>query len=409
MASADQVRALFPILGRSVGGRRLVYLDNAATTQKPLPVLQALTDFYEKHYSNVHRGIHALAEEATAMFEEARRKVARFVNAPSERGVVFTRNCTEAINLVAQAWGRASLREGDEVLLTLMEHHSNIVPWQLVAASTGARLRYAGIDGEGRLDLEDLASKLSARTRMVSLTHVSNVLGTVNPVAEVVRMAREVGALVLVDGAQAVAHLATDFQALGCDFYTFSGHKMFGPSGIGVLVARPELLEEMPPFLGGGEMISDVWLEGATWNEIPWKFEAGTPAIAEAVALGAAVDFLQGIGLERIAAHEEALIAAALSGLEEMEGVRVYGPRSVRDRTAVLSFNIEGVHPHDTGTLLDQEGIAVRAGHHCAKPLMRHLGVPATARASFAIYNTMEDVEDLVRAVEKARKFFTGR
>jgi len=409
-----RIRADFPLLAREVNGRPLVYLDSAATSQKPRHVIAALDDFYQRCNSNVHRGIHTLAQEATDAYEGARAKVARFVNAPETSCVVFTRNCTEAVNLVAYSWARRTLGPGDEILVTQMEHHSNLVPWQMAAADSGAALRHIPVTGAGELDLTALDSLLTPRTRLVALTGLSNVLGTRVDLAPVVSAARAAGALVLVDGAQLVPHGPVDFQAIGADFLAFSGHKMLGPTGVGVLVARPDLLDRMHPFLGGGEMIVDVTLERADWKEPPWKFEAGTPPIAEAVALGAAVDYLVSIGMHAVREHERELARRAVPALESVEGLILYGPRDPDRRGAVFSFNVgDGVggiiHPHDVGTVLDAEGIAVRAGHHCAKPLMRRFNVPAMCRASCYLYNTADDIDALIRAVERARDFFLGR
>ena len=401
-----QLRQDFPILSRSVHGRPLIYLDNAATTQKPRAVIEAEADVYRLYNANVHRAIHALGEEATAAYEAARGKVASFIGAADARGVVFVRNATEALNLVAWAWGRRRLRPGDEVLLTPMEHHSNLVPWQLVAAETGAKLRFIPLTPTGTLDLEALGRDglLGARTRLVSVTAASNVLGTLTPVERLCAAAHAVGALAVVDAAQSVPHLPVDVAALGCDFLAFSGHKMYGPLGIGVLWGRPELLEETEPFMGGGEMILRVDLECSTWNEIPYRFEAGTPNVAGAVGLAAAVDYLQQCGMEAVATHEAHLTDHALDLLGHLPGVHIYGPPAPRG--AVVAFNLEGVHPHDLAQLLDRDGVAVRAGHHCAQPLMRQLGVAATARASFALYNTEAEIDALGRSILRAREFF---
>ncbi len=399
------VRRDFPVLHQEVHGHPLVYLDNAASSQKPLRVIEAIDAYYRRYNANVHRGIHKLSEEATTAYEEARQKVARFINARSPKEVVFTRNATESINLVAYSWGRANIREGDEILLTEMEHHSNLVPWQLLAQEKGARLRFIPVTDDGLLDLDALDTLLTERTKLVSVVHMSNVLGTINPVAEIVHRAHEVGALVLLDGAQSVPHLKVDVQALDCDFLAFSGHKMCGPTGIGVLYGKREILEAMPPFLGGGDMIREVHLEWSTWNSLPWKFEAGTPSIAQGIGLGYAVDYLTEIGMEAIHAHEQEVTAYALSRLSEIPGITLYGPPA-KLRGGVVSFTLEGVHPHDIATILDAEGVAIRAGHHCAQPLMRRLGVVATARASFYLYNTCEEVDALVRAVEKAKQIF---
>ncbi len=401
------LRSDFPILSRTVHGRPLVYLDNAATTQKPVVVIEAEADVYRRYNANVHRAIHTLGEEATAAYEAARAKIATFIGAPDVRGVVFVRNATEALNLVAWAWGRRRLRPGDEVLLTPMEHHSNLVPWQLVAAETGAKLRFIPLLPGGELDQGALARDglLNERTRIVAVTHASNVLGTITRVAEICAAARAAGALCVVDAAQSVPHLPLDVTAIGCDFLAFSGHKMYGPLGIGVLWGRPERLEETEPFFGGGEMILRVELECSTWNEIPYKFEAGTPNVAGAVGLAAAVDYLRACGgMEAIAAHEARLTAHALEVLRDLPGVTVYGPPA--PRAALAAFNVAGVHPHDLAQFLDRDGIAVRAGHHCAQPLMRHLGVVATARASFSLYNTPAEIDTLRDSILRAREFF---
>ncbi|MFO7311171.1 MAG: cysteine desulfurase [Bacillota bacterium] len=400
---ARALRKDFPVLDQLVNGRPLVYLDSAATAQKPRPVIEAVRRFFEEYNANVHRAIHALGERATAEYEEARRKVARFINAPSERTVVFTKNATESINLVAYSWARARLKPGDEILISPIEHHSNLVPWQLAARATGASLRFFPVTEDGRLRLDNLDELFTDRTRLVAVTHVSNVLGTIVPVETIVAAARRVGAVVLVDGAQSVPHMPVDVQALGCDFFAFSGHKMGAPTGIGVLYGREELLEAMDPFLGGGDMISSVRLLTSEWADLPYKFEAGTPPIAEAIGLGAAIDYLTGIGMDRIHAYERQLTSYARERLEQIPGVTIYGPR---ERGGLLTFNVDDIHPHDLATVLDQHGIAVRAGHHCAQPVMEWLGVPATARASFWLYNTEEDVDRLVEGLWAAKEFF---
>ncbi len=406
MLDPARLRDDFPLLLRRVHGKPLVYLDNAATSQKPRSVLDAERRYYEFSNANVHRGIHALAEEATALYEGARQKVAGFIHAAEAREIVFTKNATEAINLVAHSWGRAHLTAGDAILLTEMEHHANLVPWQLIAQQTGAALRFLPITDDGVLDLASLPQLLDG-VKLVGVTHMSNVLGTINPVAEIIRAAHAAGAVVLVDGAQSVPHLPVDVQALGCDFLVFSAHKMLGPTGCGVLYGRAALLDAMPPFLAGGEMISNVWLDHATWNEIPWKFEAGTPNIAQAIGLGAAIDYLTALEMEDVREHEEALTLYALDALRVLgQDLVIYGPRDARRRGGVIAFNYGGIHPHDLGQILDEEGVAIRAGHHCAKPLMRRLGVTATARASFYLYNTVDDVDRLVRALEKAQEVF---
>jgi cysteine desulfurase/selenocysteine lyase len=403
----DRVRGDFPLLARKVNGRRLVYLDSAASSQKPAQVLAAMERYYETTHANVHRGVYAIAEEATREFEEARSKLARFVGARSASELVFTKNVTEAINLVAQAWGRANLGPGDAVLLTEMEHHANLVPWLMLAEQRGIELRYLGIDDQGRLVLDDLERRLEG-VKLVGVSLLSNVLGTINPVAEIAEAAHAAGAVVLADGAQYVPHLATDVAQLGCDFLGFTGHKMLGPTGIGCLWARRELLEAMPPFLGGGEMISDVRLDGFSTNEVPWKFEAGTPPIAEAIGLGAAVDYLTALGLDAVRAHEKELTTYAIDALTARYGgdLTIFGPKDPDQRGGVLSLAYRGIHPHDLSQVLDQHGVCVRAGHHCAKPLMRRLGVAATLRASLYVYNDRADVDALVDALADAGSLF---
>jgi cysteine desulfurase / selenocysteine lyase len=400
------VRADFPILGRSVHGAPLVYLDSAATSQKPAAVLDAMEAYYRETNANVHRGVYELAAEATARFEAGRNAVARLVGSPRE-GVILTKNASEAINLVAWAWGVRELTAGDEIVVTEMEHHSGIVPWQIVAAVTGARVRFIPVTPGGELDMDAARALIgSGRVRMVGVVHASNVLGTINPVAEIAAMAREAGALSLVDASQSVPHMPVSFAELGCDFMAFTGHKMLGPTGIGVLVGRVEVLEGMEPFLGGGEMISDVSTSGSTWADLPWKFEAGTPPIAEAVGLGAAADYLAGIGLEAVRAHEIALTGHLLDELAAIEGLTVFGPRDPAARGGAVSFSMDDLHPHDIAQLVDRHGVCVRAGHHCAKPLMRVLGVGATARASTYLYNSADDIDALVRALHAARAAF---
>jgi cysteine desulfurase/selenocysteine lyase len=399
-----RVRAQFPILEQTINGRPLVYLDSAASSQRPLAVLRAV-DHYERHlHANVHRGVHTLSQWATDAYERARETVRRFINARSSREIVFVRGTTEAINLVANSWGRGHLAAGDEVLITHLEHHSNIVPWQMACAATGARLRAAPIRASGEVDLEGLRQLLSPRTRLVAIAHVSNALGTVLPVREIVRLAHAQGIPVLVDGAQAVPHLAVDVRALDCDFYAFSGHKVYAPTGIGVLYGREALLEAMPPWQGGGEMILSVSIESSTYNELPAKFEAGTPNISGAVGLGAALEFVEGLGHEALGEHEHRLLELASSGLAALPGVHLVG--TAPGKSAVVSFTMDGVHPHDIGTILDSEGIAIRTGHHCAMPLMEYFGLPATARASFGCYNSIEDVERLIQGVRTVRETF---
>lgn len=401
------LRADFPILEQRVRGRRLVYLDSASSAQRPQAVLDAMDRYYETTHANVHRGVYAMAEEATRQMEEARAKVARFVGAGGASEIVFTKNVTEALNLVAQSWGRANLGRGDAVLLTEMEHHANLVPWLMLAAERGFELRYLPVDDGGHLVLDDLDALLRG-TKLVGVTLMSNVLGTLNPLPRIAEAAHRAGALVLADGAQYVPHLPTDVSRLGCDMLGFTGHKMLGPTGIGCLWARPELLEAMPPFLGGGEMIRDVRLDGFEATDVPWKFEAGTPPIAETVGLGAAVDYLSGLGMEAVRAHEMELTGYALTALADRHGsdVVVHGPSDPRERGGVISFAYRDIHPHDLSQVLDQEGVCVRAGHHCAKPLMRRLGVAATARASLYVYNDRDDVDALVSALSRAGDLF---
>ena len=395
----------FPILHQEVRGRPLVYLDNGATSQKPRAVIEALRHYYENDNSNVHRGVHALSERATRDFEAARDEVATFVNAPDRRGVVFVRGTTEAINLVAGSYLRPRLREGDEILVSHMEHHSNIVPWQILCEQSGARLKVIPISDEGELDLDACHALLGERTRLVAIVHLSNALGTINPVKEIGAAAHAVGARVLVDGAQAAPHLAVDVQDLDCDFYAFSGHKVYGPTGIGALIAKTEILDAMPPYHGGGEMIRRVSFEdGTTYNDLPHKFEAGTPDIAGAIGLRAALQYLSDLDPEAVAAHEDALLDYATGALADIEGVRVIG--TAARKSGVLSFVLDGVHAHDIGTIVDAQGVAIRAGHHCTMPLMERLGVAATARATFALYNTREEADALVRAVRKVKEMF---
>ena len=399
------LRHEFPILQQPVHGRPLAFLDSGASSQKPQRVIDALSYYYEHTNANVHRGVYELSEQATYAYEQARGKVAQFVGAASPREIVFVRNTTEAINLVAHSWGGANLRPGDRILLTVMEHHSNLVPWQMLAERTGAVLDYLPIDGEGRLALDNLDRQL-AGVKMVALTHQSNVLGTITPLRAIAERAHAAGAVVLADGAQSVPHMPINVQELGIDFLAFSGHKMCGPTGIGVLWGRKALLAAMPPFLGGGSMIRTVTLQGSTYAEIPARFEAGTPAIGEAIALGTAIDFLNDIGMEQVHRHEQALTAYALERLSEVHGVTVYGPSTTQDRGGAVSFTLDGVHPHDIAAILDGEGVAVRAGHHCCQPLHALLDVPATARASFYLYNTNDDIDRLAAGLEKAKAIF---
>jgi cysteine desulfurase/selenocysteine lyase len=403
------IRSDFPILERQVHGKRLVFLDSAASSQRPRQVIEAMDDYYRRSHANVHRGVHALSEEATDLYEAARKKVARFIGAKSTREVIWTRNATEAINLVAYSWGRTSVREGDEIIATEMEHHANLVPWQLLAKEKGAKLRFIPITDEGTLKLDQLDELLTPRTRLVAVTHMSNVLGTINPIKEIAERAHTVGALCLVDGAQSVPHMPVNVQELGCDFLAFSGHKMCGPTGIGVLWGRRDLLESMPPFLAGGEMILRVTLEGAEWNELPYKFEAGTPAIAEAVGLGVAVDYMSGLGMEAVQAHGKEIVAYAMERLAEVPGLQILGPADPEQHGSLTTFTLSGIHPHDLATILDAEGVAVRAGHHCAMPLHLRLGLPASTRASFYIYTLPEEIDALVEALYRAKQVMSRK
>ena len=398
------VRKDFPIFETEARGKRLVYLDSAATSQKPRQVIDRMVQFYETENANVHRGVYELSEKATAAYEGAREACARFIGAPTDC-VIFTRGTTESINLVRFTWAHENVRAGDEILVTEMEHHSNLIPWQLLAQASGATLRHLPIDDDGILRTDLLDQFVTAKTKLVSLPLMSNVLGTINGVREVADAAHAVDAKVLVDAAQAAPHLSFDVDELGADFLAYSAHKMCGPTGAGVLYGRKELLEQMPPFHGGGEMIREVWEDRATWNEVPYKFEAGTPNVAQAVGMGAAVEYLEGLGMDEVRAHEMELTAYALERLDSM-GATIYGPRDLSQRGGVVSFNVEDVHPHDMSTIVDQEGVCIRAGHHCAQPLMRRLGVPATARASFYVYNTSDDVDALIEAVEKSKGWF---
>ncbi len=391
-------------MSERINGNPLAYLDNAATAQKPLAVIEALDDYYRHYNSNIHRGVHALSERATAAYEGAREKVRDFVNAASTREIVFTRGATEAINLVAQSYARSNLKAGDEVLISEMEHHSNIVPWQLLCEQIGAVLKVAPINDEGEIIQEEFEKRLGPKTRLVSLVHISNALGTINPIKHMVKLARDAGAVTLVDGAQAVPHAPVDVRDIGCDFYTFSGHKLFGPTGIGVLYGREDLLEAMPPYQGGGDMIKMVTFDKTLYNDLPYKFEAGTPHIAGVIGLGTAIDYVNNIGLANIQAYEKELLDYATAAASTVDGLRLIG--TAKEKAGVLSFVIQGIHPHDLGTILDHEGLAIRTGHHCAMPVMEHFGVPATARASFAFYNTREEADRLVRGLENAKKVF---
>ncbi len=403
----DAIRGDFPILSRIIHGNPLTYLDSTATAQKPRQVIDTLVDFYSTTNANVHRGIYTLSEESTAAYEGAREKTASFINAASETEIVFTRNTTESLNLLAYAWGRANLNEGDEVLVTLMEHHSNIVPWHIICQERGSILRFIPVTDDGFLDLSSIDTLITERTKIVSFTHVSNVLGTVNPVEELVTRAHAVGAIAIVDGAQGAPHMAIDVQDMDADFYVFSSHKMLGPTGVGVLYGKRALLDEMPPFLGGGEMIMEVREDGFTWKDPPLKFEAGTPNFADVVAFGAAIDYLTALGMDAVRQHEIEITDYALRQMRTLgDGVTLHGPPQAQDRGGVVSFALESIHPHDIAQTLDWDGVQIRAGHHCAQPLMRHMGVPATARASFYVYNTNEDVDRLIDALKKAGELF---
>ena len=399
-----RLRDDFAILSTKVHGRELVYLDNAATSQKPRQVLERMRVYYEQENSNVHRGVHELSERATAAFEGARSRVRAFVNAKEDREIIFTRGTTESINLVASSWGRANVKSCDEIVISTIEHHSNIVPWQMLCEATGATLRVIPVNDRGELELDAYRELLSAKTKLVAIGHVSNALGTINPVREMIAMAHDAGALVLIDGAQAVPHLRVDVQTLDADFYAFSGHKMYGPTGIGILYGKAALLEAMPPWMGGGDMILSVTLERSTWNVIPYKFEAGTPNIADAIGLAASIDYLESVGIENVEAWEHELLVYATAKLSAIPGLRIIG--TAANKAAVISFVLDSAHPHDVGTIVDQEAVAIRTGHHCAQPAMNRFGVPATARASFALYNTKEEVDALVRAIARVVEIF---
>ncbi len=407
MYDTDQIRKDFPILDRQVHGKTLVYLDSAATSQKPRQVIDALVHYYEHYNANIHRGLHTLAEEATAAYEATRLKTGRFINAehPQEE-IIFTRNTTESINLVSNAWGRKFLKPGDEIVFTAMEHHSNLVPWQMIAQATGATLRYIDIDDDGKLIWDDVLAKIGAKTKIVAITQMSNVLGTINPIKEIAALAHRFGAVVLVDGAQSVPHMPVDVRDLDCDFLAFSSHKMLGPTGVGVLYGKRDLLNAMDPYMGGGEMIMKVSYESSTYAALPNKFEAGTPNIADVIAFGSAIDYLEGIGMAAVREHEIAITQYAIDALTAVEGVTVYGPKDARDKGGAVTFNYGELHPHDLSQVLDQQGVAIRAGHHCAQPLMRRLGCVATARASFYIYNRNDEVDALVDALGAADRIF---
>jgi cysteine desulfurase/selenocysteine lyase len=404
--NVQRIREDFPVLKRQVNGKPLIYFDNAATSQKPTAVIEAIDKYYREYNANIHRGIHKLAEEATLAYEEAREKIAKFINAKRTEEIVFTRNATEAINLVAQTWGRANVGKGDKIVLTIMEHHSNIVPWQLLAQEKGAQVEYIKINDEGMLRHDEIEELIDERTKIVCVTQASNVLGTINPVKEIGKVAHRYGAMFLVDAAQAVPHVRADVRDIDCDFFAFSGHKMMGPSGIGVLHGKSEHLEKMPPFLGGGEMIREVHTTGASWKDLPYKYEAGTPNIEGAIGLGAAVDYLRKIGMENVEDYEEEITRYAWKRMGEVQGLVAYGPRDIGHRVGLVSFNLGDIHAHDLASILDEEGVAIRSGHHCAQPLMEFLNVPAMSRASFYIYNTKEEVDVFINVLEKARKLF---
>lgn len=405
--NAREIRQMFPILDQEVNGKPLVYLDSAATSQKPVPVIEAIDKYYREYNSNVHRGVHTLGTRATDGYEGAREKVRKFINAKSTEEVIFTRGTTTSINTVAASYGRANLSEGDEIVISYMEHHSNIIPWQQVAKQTGASLKYLPLQEDGTISLEDVRTTVTADTKIVSIMQVSNVLGVMNPIKEIAKIAHENGAIMVVDGAQSAPHMKIDVQDLDCDFLAFSGHKMCGPTGIGVLYGKKKHLEKMEPVEFGGEMIDFVGLYESTWKELPWKFEGGTPIIAGAIGLGAAIDFLERIGLDEIEAYEHKLAAYAMEKMSAIDGMTIYGPKEASKRAGLVTFNIDDVHPHDVATVLDAEGIAVRAGHHCAQPLMKWLKVSATARASFYLYNTEEDIDKLVSGLVKTKEYFS--
>ncbi len=404
--TVEEIRKDFPILARQVHGKPLVYLDSTASSQKPVAVIEAMTNYYEMYHANVHRGVYELSEEATARMEKGRVKVARFINARRSKQIVFTRNTTESINLVAYSWGNTNITANDVIVLTEMEHHSNLIPWQLLAQRTGARLEFVPVTDDGLLNLDVYAKLLQLQPKLVAFTHMSNVLGTINPVQDIIAQAHAVGAIVLLDAAQSVPHMHVDVEALNVDFLCFSSHKMLGPTGIGVLYGKRELLEAMPPFMGGGDMIRRVGLRESSWNDLPWKFEAGTPAVAEAIGLGVAVDYLDALGMEQVFKHEQEMTGYALERLQHIPGLTIYGP-DVTKRGGVISFTLADIHPHDLASILDQEmGVAIRAGHHCAQPLMERYNLTATARASFYVYTIQEDIDALVQGLHKALQIF---
>lgn len=404
----NDLTADFPVLDQQVNGERLAYLDNAATAQKPMQVVKTLVHFYEHDNANVHRGVHTLAERATTEYEEARKKVQHFINAADSREIIFTKGCTDGLNLVASTYGEQNIHDGDEIVISIMEHHSNLIPWQQLAIKKHAKLKYIELTPDGTLDMADAKKKITDRTKIVAIAHASNVLGTVNPLKELASLAHQHGAVIVGDGAQSTPHMPVDVQDLGVDFYAFSGHKMMGPTGIGVLYGKLNLLREMPPYQYGGEMISAVYRDRTEFADIPFKYEAGTQNIAGAIALGTAVDYLEKVGMDKVAAHEQELVNYVLPRLEGLPYVTVYGPQDPAHHTGVIAFNLDNLHPHDVATALDAEGVAVRAGHHCAQPLMETLGVPATARASFYLYNTKKDADQLINAIKATKEFFNG-
>ena len=406
MFSPSTVRKDFPIFERKIHGKPLIYLDNAATSQRPKQVLDKLYSYYIEQNANVHRGVHTLSHESSIEYDKAHKKVAKFINAPDWREVIFTRNATEAINIVVHGWALWNLKPGDEVVTTIMEHHSGIVPWLMLKERNQVMIKYVDVDDNGRLNINDLKRAITPKTKIVNCIYASNVLGTVNPIAEVIHLAKEVGAITIIDAAQATPHMPVDVQALDCDFLAASGHKMMGPSGSGFLYGKTEILDSMQPFMYGGDMISKVTTESATWNELPWKFEAGTPSIADGIAFGAAIDYLSELGMENVYEHEQQLLAYALERMLKMRGITIYGPYDLEDRVGVISFGVDGLHPHDVAGVLDEEGIAVRSGHHCAQPLMTRMGMDNTARASFYVYNTEDEVDSLIAAIEKAQARF---
>ena len=401
----NKIRGDFPILSQTINGNPLVYLDNGATSQKPQSVIDAIVEYYTTTNSNVHRGVHTLSQQATDGYEGARFKIRKFINASDDKEIIYTRNTTEGINLVAHSYGRKNIRVGDDIIVSNMEHHSNIVPWQMLCEETGASLLVVPIDDSGELDMDEYRKMLSPRTKLVSITHVSNALGTILPAKQIVKMAHDVGSPVLLDGAQAVPHMPVDMQDLDCDFYVFSGHKLFGPTGIGILYGKAEYLEAMPPFLGGGEMIKSVTFEKTIYNDLPYKFEGGTPDIAGAIGLGAAIDYVTGLGFDQITVHEEELLQYGTKALSAIEGVRIVG--TAAHKAGILSFVMDNAHPHDIGTILDEQGIAIRTGHHCAQPVMQRFQIPATARASLAFYNTKEDIDALVKGIDRVLEVFS--